>query len=245
MIDSEKIKQEFKRIQSLGFLKSNRTNNTGIGKTFEDYLGVRENNSKDPDFEGFEVKSQREKAFYITLFTKNPTHPKGANRYLKDTFGKPDAQFPDLKVLHISIFGDRFNGYNGGQFGFKMLVKEDEQKLCLEIKDLTTGAMIDNEIYWDFDKIQGKKLKNTFIVWADTKRENGEEYFHFTRANIYYNFSFNKLVKGIKEGYVMFDIRIGSYKTGSKRGKPHDHGSGFRVKRDFLKELFEYYIEVE
>ena len=43
----------------------------------------------------------------------------------------------------------------------------------------------------------------------------------------------------------MFDIRIGSYKTGLKRGKPHDHGSGFRVKRDFLKELFEYYIEVE
>ena len=245
MIDSDKIKTEFKRIQSLGFLKSNRTNNTGIGKTFEDYLGVTENNSKDPDFGDFEVKSQREMASsYITLFTKNPTFPKGANRILKDTFGKPDAHFPEVKVLHTSIFGDRFNGYNG-QFGFRMKVDETNQKLLLEIKDLATDALFENNIYWDFDKIQGKKLKNTFVVWADTKKEGSDEYFHFTRANIYYNFSFDKLIEGIKNGYVMFDIRIGSYKTGKMKGKPHDHGSGFRVKRDYLKTLFDHYIEVE
>ena len=245
MIDSDKIKTEFKRIQSLGFLKSNRVHNTGIGKTFEDYLGVRENNSKDPDFEGFEVKSQREMATsYITLFTKNPTHPRGANRILKDTYGKTDAHFPEVKVLHTSIFGDRFNGYNG-QFGFRMKVDETAQKLLLEIKDLATDALFENNIYWDFDKIQGKKLKNTFVVWADTKTEGSDEYFHFTRANIYYDFSFDKLIEGIKNGYVMFDIRIGSYKTGKMKGKPHDHGSGFRVKRDYLKTLFDHYIEVE
>jgi hypothetical protein len=29
------------------------------------------------------------------------------------------------------------------------------------------------------------------------------------------------------------------------KGKPHDHGSGFRVKRENLKDLFNVYEEVE
>jgi hypothetical protein len=32
-------------------------------------------------------------------------------------------------------------------------------------------------------------------------------------------------------GYVMFDFRIGAYKSGKMIGKPHDHGSGFRIKK--------------
>ena len=43
----------------------------------------------------------------------------------------------------------------------------------------------------------------------------------------------------------MFDIRMGSYKTGRMKGKPHDHGSGFRVKRENLKDLFDTYIEID
>ena len=57
----DKIKSEFERIKRLGFIKSTRQNNKdgGIGNTFEDYLGVDENNLSDPDFEGFEVKTKR------------------------------------------------------------------------------------------------------------------------------------------------------------------------------------------
>lgn len=46
MLSKDKIIAEFKRIQSIGFIKSNRSHNTGIGKTFEDYLGVGENTTK-------------------------------------------------------------------------------------------------------------------------------------------------------------------------------------------------------
>ena len=50
MENLEKIKLEFERIKNLGFIKSTRQNNRdgGIGNTFEDYLGVEENNLKDP-----------------------------------------------------------------------------------------------------------------------------------------------------------------------------------------------------
>lgn len=246
MINSEKLISEFKRIKSLGFIKSNRIHNTGIGKTFEDYLGVAENNNKDPDFEGFEVKTQRNLAqSYITLFTKSPSHPKSANRFLKDNFGKPDSEHPDVKVLHTSIFGDRFNTFNN-TFGFKITVNDAEEKLFLKIKDLNSDEIIsDSIVYWNFKDVSAKKLDNTIFVWAERQFVNGDEYFHFTKAHIYYGFSFAKLIDGFKKGYIMFDIRMGSYKTGRMKGKPHDHGSGFRVKRENLKDLFEHYIEID
>ena len=56
MVDKQLIISEFQRIKNLGFVKSNRPNNRdgGIGNTFEDYLGVQENNLREADFEGFE-----------------------------------------------------------------------------------------------------------------------------------------------------------------------------------------------
>lgn len=107
-LDFDKIKNEFQRIKSLGFVKSNRSskNDGAIGNTFEDYLGVRENNLKDPDFAGFEVKSKRElTSSYLSLFTKSPSSPKGANAYLKNTFGKNDEDFPLLKNLIARLSG--------------------------------------------------------------------------------------------------------------------------------------------
>ena len=60
-----------------------------------------------------------------------------------------------------------------------------------------------------------------------------------------YDFSFSKLIDGFKKGYIMFDFRMGAYKSGKSKGKPHDHGSGFRVKRGNLKDLFDTYIEID
>jgi len=46
-------------------------------------------------------------------------------------------------------------------------------------------------------------------------------------------------------GKIQFDIRIGSYKTpGKNYGKVHDHGSGFRIARGNMVDLFEGYIEI-
>jgi hypothetical protein len=59
MIDISLLKNEFERISKLGFVKCTRPKNSdgGIGNTFEDYLGVKENNLKEPDFKGFEIKA--------------------------------------------------------------------------------------------------------------------------------------------------------------------------------------------
>jgi hypothetical protein len=246
-MSAEKIINEFNRIKSLGFIRSNRANNTGIGKTFEDYLGVIENNVKDADFEGFEVKSQRFlSGSYITLFTKSPSYPNKANGYLKDKYGKPDSHFPELSALHTSIFGNRWNTYIS-KYSLKLEVNRLEKKIVLLVKDLLTGEDIEENVYWTFDDIEAsiKKMSSLFVVFADAKKEDGIEHFHYKRAKIYHNFNFEYFIDLLENGVIMFDIRIGAYKSGTNYGKPHDHGSGFRIKRDNIQSLFEEIIEID
>ena len=44
MENKDFIISKFKEVKSLEYVPSNRANNTGIGKTVEDYIGVVENN---------------------------------------------------------------------------------------------------------------------------------------------------------------------------------------------------------
>jgi len=250
MIDKRKIVSEFNRIKSLGYLPSRRKKDTGIGKTFEDYLGVDENNKKDPDFDGFEVKSQRQMTkSKITLFTKSPTYPKGANRVLKDSYGTPDESFHDIKVLHTSFYGDRFNTHASG-FGFKLFVNNNESRVEFLAKDLSNGTILNPEIYWSFDDLRkciDKKLRALFVVLADSRKSRGREEFHYTEAKVFYNLYFDRFMSGVASGLIQFDIRMGAYKTKGRAnyGKPHDHGSGFRVGRDDLHLLFEEVFDID
>lgn len=73
---------------------------------------------------GFEIKSHREEAAsYITLFTKAPTFPPGANAYLKDKYGIPYENNQSLKKLHTSMFANRYNTSNGN-FSFRLIMME-------------------------------------------------------------------------------------------------------------------------
>ena len=55
MENKDFIISKFKEVKSLEYVPSNRANNTGIGKTFEDYIGVVENNLDEPDLAGFDL----------------------------------------------------------------------------------------------------------------------------------------------------------------------------------------------
>lgn len=247
-LDFDKVKNEFQRIKLLGFVKSNRSNkNDGaIGNTFEDYLGVRENNLKDPDFAGFEVKSKRElTSSYLSLFTKSPSSPRGANAYLKNTFGKADEDFPLLKKLNSSVFGHRWNSLYSA-FSLKLQVNRKAEKLILLVKD-NDGNLVSDVVYWEFSALKkaARKIASLFFVSASSNKIEGTEYFHFNSAKVFLNFDFNKFLDTIENGAIMFDIRIGSYKSGKRIGKAHDHGSSFRIKRENIGQLYEKVYELE
>lgn len=246
---NEKIIEEFIRIRNLGFVPSNRPNNKdgGIGNTFEDHLGVKENNLKDPDFEGFEVKSQREfNSSHITLFSKSPSYPRRANALLKDRYGEArDSEFPNLKKLYASIFGHR-DSHVYEKYLMRLAVNREVSKLILNISDLSK-TNIYNDVYWNFDSLMraSTKMSSLFIVFAEEKRIDGIRKYHYKKAKIFLNFDFNKFLDEIESGGIMFDLRMGVYNSGKYYGKPHDHGSGFRIKKENIKNLFQEEITID
>lgn len=244
MISTTKIEKEFRRIKALEFIKSNRIGNTGIGKTFEDHLGVIENNLKDSDFDGFEVKSQRFLAGSpITLFTKQFTYPSGANKILTSTYGNADATYKKFKVLHASMFSSR-NSLVYGKYNFTMKLDRRARKLFLEIRDLNSN-LLNRDCYYTYDDLKAIKLNNTFIVWANRRKIDGHEHFHFTHAKVFFNFSFERLLDAIDNGALQFDIRVGIFRTGALIGKQHDHGNGFRLMKDAIPHVFENVLDLE
>lgn len=242
----EKVKREFNRIKELGFIRSNRVRNKdgGIGNTFEDYLGVLENNLKDPDFEGFEVKTQRQiTSSYITLFSKSPSFPRGANAILKEKYGEVrDTDFPELKKLYASIFGNKWSRVYG-KFDMNMDVDYKNDKIFLQVKD---DDGIDREVHWDFSDLKKglTKLDKLFVVFAEQKVIEDVRHYHYNKGNVYMDLNFDSFLHNMNVGNIQFDIRIGVHKSGRNYGKPHDHGSGFRIKKENLVELYDTKIHL-
>ena len=238
--------RDFNKVRDMGFTESRRSNSTGIGKTFEDLIGVAENNAKEPDLHGFEIKSQRNLSeSYVTLFTKSPTMPKSANTHLRMSYGSFDSEHPDVKVLHTSIFHGRYNTHTAGA-KFSLRVNRQESKLYVLVQ--RDDGTIDDSVYYSFDNIKNAlaKIENLAFVSADTRKNaEGKEEFNFTSAIIYYDFiSFENFLDLVEEGVIMYDVRIGAYKMGANRGKTHDHGSGFRIKKNDMQRLYRKSLKI-
>lgn len=238
----EQLVEIFEDIHNRGWVRSHRINNTGIGKTFEDLAGIDENNSQGPDFMEFEIKSHREEANSpITLFTLAPTFPKRANGYLKDRFGEFYPNGSTLKKLHTSVFADRRNSYIG-KYAFQLINDRNHEILKIVICDLNSGELLDDSVGYSYDKLQEKlykKLSNLFYVSAERRFRSGMEEFKFTNAAIYTKPSFERFLNILEDGRVQYDIRIGSYQSGPNYGKAHDHGSGFRLRQDYILDLYD------
>src|SRR3989338_2410147 len=206
-----------KELSDKGWVKSNRTHNTGIGKTLEDYLGITENNIALPDFGVMELKSQRAgTASMMTLFTKKPEGV--TNAEILKRFGYPDPEFPKHLILHQTITNGKKNGR-----GFRGKVDSREGKLWILQNRTRLG-------YYELEFLRQKaeeKIKNGLIlVFAKSKKEKGHEYFHYTEGWLLKDLDPKQFLALSK-----YDIRLGVYRSGKMAGKPHDHGSAFRLTR--------------
>lgn len=242
MTDKDKIISAFHKVKALGWVESHRSNNTGIGKTFEDYVGVVENNRKEPDLFGFEIKSHRaNSASFITLFTKSPSHTdptKDANAYLKDQFGATNSN--GEKKLHTSIYAHRGNKCRK-KYSFRLIHLPDEKRIYIAVYDLKNGNLLDKSVYYTYADIQealSGKLSRLFYVTAQRKFHKGSEEFYFDSAEIYMDAPLDQFLSMVDAGEIRYDIRMGTYGSGKNMGKPHDHGSGFRIKESNLIKLY-------
>jgi len=223
-----------KEIKDMDYVISHRSNDTGIGKTLEDLLGITENNIAGPDFDLYELKSARKNtASMLTLFTKVP-QPRNANKILLDIFGyqtrkKKDVPSDDVEIivpsdpvnigdkeLHITVDSTRFNS-----IGLKLGVI-NETLFLLNEKNV--------EVYYEKEYLLeafNKKYSHKLIyVLADRQKEkNQPEKFWYNEAFLLEDIDFDNFMNLISSGTIKLDIRIGHYPN----GKPHDHGTGFRI----------------
>ena len=140
-----------------------------------------------------------------------------------------------MRKLHTSVFAGKFNTYRNA-YGFRIVNDTQGKKIVLEVSSLPEMEVIDSSVYWtyyDLEQCLLTKLKALFFVYADSDMRDGTVV-HYTQADIYLDPSLENLLKLIDRGRLMIDIRIGSYKTGKMKGKPHDHGTGFRIRPEDL-----------
>ena len=219
-----KIIRALKKLSERGWIESSRIHDTGIGKTLEDELNIKENNIALPDFGVMELKSQRSKTnSMVTLFTKKPEGI--TNKEIREKYGYPDKHFSKVKCLRQTIADGRKNAQ-----GFSLSIDKKKGIMWL-IKD---GERI-GFYYLDFlkEKAIEKIGDGLILVLAETKKEKGKEFFRSKKAYLLKGIDSSKFIKHSK-----YDIRLGVYKSGSKRGLPHDHGSAFRIPNKDIQKLF-------
>lgn len=219
------IKKALKDISERGWVRSNRLHDTGIGKTLEDLLKITENNIALPDFGVIELKSQRiNTPSMMTLFTKSPEGI--TNAEIRKRFGYPDSEFPNIKILHQTIDDGRKNA-----MGFHCKIDKKQNKLFI-LKNKTAIG------YYNLNFLKQKaieKIGNGLImVLAKNRKKRKHEYFHYKEAYILKDIDPAKFLLHSK-----YDIRLGVYHSGKNAGKPHDHGSAFRITEKSIPDLFQ------
>jgi len=231
---------KIKEIEKGGYVKSHRTGDTGIGKTLEDLLGLVENNIAGPDFSVYELKSGRkDSSSMLTLFTKVPM-PSGANRELLRVFGykqrdkskkgtsqpllphylgSPEIADPEVdireKELHVTV-----DSLKPNSVGLKLEIRGNTVYIANE-----KGVKAYYEENYLKNAFENKYKHRLVYVLASNKKEERIEYFWYNEAHLLGGFSFENFADAIGKGIVKLDLRIGHYPD----GRPHDHGTGFRV----------------
>ena len=224
------LKQKLKEISENGFIKSHRSNNTGIGKTLEDEMGISENNLPEHDFTIgktlIELKAQRiEAGTPITLSTKEPIWKMNKFEVIKKT-GYLDKKGRQALKIILST-----KGYNPK--GYKLEIRGLFKKR-IAIVHYKLGEVC----FFDFGKlmdiIKAKLGENILLVLADVKKKGDNEYFHYKEALYLSGFKPKEFKNMIKNGKIIWEFRLHLKSDTAIR----DHGSGFRTARRNLSELY-------
>ncbi len=226
----QELKLRLQEIKAMGFVKTHRSHSTGIGKTLEDLLVIEENNIRLPDIGEIEIKAKRiDSNSMLTLATKAPK-PRGVNRKLFVQYKYLDAE--GYYNLHSTVYCSRNNPQ-----GFRIRYKDGK----LELRN-----KFNIEAYWDeniFSDVLVSKSNKILLVFANAKGEtkSGNEQFHFIEAYLLHSLNAAKFQAAIEKDHLKVDIRIGVYRSGKNKGKYHDHGTGFRMKKSDFLTLYDNY----
>lgn len=232
------LKDKFDKIKNKWY-KTHRKGPTGIGKTFEDLLGKTEDNLPLPDFHDIELKAHDEKGnSMITLFTKAPNSPRGANNFLRSNYGYDDGK--GIK-LHVSVKNKKMFSKSSGHF-FQVVDAPDEQSVKLLVFSKNDEEI--DSVKWSYTNLEksiNNKIKTLALIKASSKKDNSDQYYSYNSMVIIEKINLQNILDAINNNLLIVDIRLGIYKSGKNKGKTHDHGTGFRIKESDLLKISDHY----
>jgi len=233
---SNELLGKIQNIADNGFLRAIKRGDTAIGHALETALGIPENNSKNPDYKGIELKSYRSK-------------PSISRESRKGLF----TQVPNWNLSYFKGSKDILNafGYQRND-GFRLNCTSstqvrNSQGLILRLeKDI--NQLIENSdtvgdfVVWLMDDLKSRLLEKhneTFWIGADSQFIHGVEYFQYkkilhTKKPIPSMFELL-----IEQGEITLDHMIKRTETGGAS----ERGPSFKVSNSALRMLFPEQIE--
>lgn len=247
-----------KEVRNRGWIPNARHGNAGgVGNTLEDLLGIAENNLPIPNAAEWELKCQRgNTASLTTLFHMEPS-PRAVRfvpNILLPNYGWVHQEAGNTYSANEMSFRQTINGKTRTDRGFGLIIDRDAKKVVVSF-DASKVSPRHNEWltsvrkrvgleelkpqpYWGFDDLfhkAGTKLLNCFYIIADVKREQGNEFFKYSKIMMLQRFSLTRFLKAIESGSVLvdFDARTG-----------HNHGTKFRLRQEAVSALYEEAVEI-
>lgn len=245
---------ELNAICARGWITSTRGKNDGaLGNTLEDLLGIEENNLPIPNASEWELKTKRIGTSSLTSLV----HPEPSPRALKmvpkillPRYGWPHkgagSTHPKTELsLRMTLTNETRTDR-----GFNFVVDRSSKRIVVTFDSSSVDKRhtqwlktvkvraglgdIDPNPYWGFDDLSAiirAKLTNAFYVEAERRRNpKGLEQFWFKRVTILSDFTFKGFLDLAENGNLKidFDARTG-----------HNHGTKFRIKSNYLPDLYE------
>lgn len=226
-------------------------NHGGIGNTLEDLLGIEENNLPIPNAAEWELKSQRlNTSSLTTLFHIEPS-PRAVKfvpqvLLLKYGWAHQEAgkKYPEDEMS----FRQTIHGLSSSDRGFVVKIDRKNQKVLISFDSAKVSdkhsawlkqvekrigvSELNPQPYWGFDDLANKagtKLLNCFYVQAEVKKEDGKEFYRYSKVQMLQKFNFDGFLDQVEKGNILvdFDARTG-----------HNHGTKFRMRQNCLPELY-------
>jgi len=237
---------KFLEIKKLGYIKSTRSGTTGLGKTFEDLLKKKEDTLGIPDFLGIEIKTKLDFSnSYTCLFHSTPQMGnESAIKYLVLKYGYPDQILKNKKVFQNSVYANHLRKI-GTKFLFILSVDKENEKIYLKVLD-TNLRVLESNIYWSFARLKEQlsiKLKYLALVKAKKRTFNSINYYYYYDISYFQLKTFEDFLDLIEKEIIRVTFHIGVFRSSSRKGEIHDHGTSFEIQERNLDKLFDHFMK--
>jgi len=226
---SDELLHRLRDLANTGPIRSDGHGDTSIGRTVETALGIPMNSSKEPDFNGIELKAKRRQSnTRQSLFSKVPDWNLSAFKSIREIINRFGYDVDGLRKLNCSVYATKVNS----QGLFLDLHEEIEQLHEM----FQAGNKKTPVCLWTLPTLHQSLLlkhRETFWITAEELTIHGKIHFQLQRIKHTRRPSTIQFNRLLASGEISIDHMI--KQTGDK---VHERGPQFKIKSAALEELF-------